>query len=48
METQTKYREFAEICERLAMQEKSKHWREMLMEMAEVWRQLADHADLKT
>ena len=48
METLTQYREFAETCERLATQAKLEHWREVLIEMAQVWRQLADDADLKT
>jgi len=48
MDTLTQYREFAETCERLAMQEKFEHRRDVLMEMAQVWRQLADEPDLKS
>ena len=48
METQEKYREFAEECERLAKQAKSERHRKVLREMAEVWRKLADAADNRT
>jgi len=48
METQGKYREFAEECERLAKQAKSEHHSKVLREMAEVWRKLADDADNRT
>lgn len=47
METQTQYREFAATCERLAREAKLEHRREVLMEMARVWRQLAGDADLE-
>ena len=47
METSTQYREFAEQCERLARQAKAEHHREILIEMAEVWRQLAEQTDGK-
>jgi hypothetical protein len=47
METSKTYREFAEQCEDLAKQAKDDH-RVILMEMAEVWRKLADEADRKT
>jgi len=47
METPTQYRMFAEECERLAKQAKTAHHREVLEEMAQVWRQLADRADAK-
>jgi hypothetical protein len=45
MESSTQYREFAEQCERLARQAKAEHHRDILIEMAEVWRQLAEQAD---
>jgi hypothetical protein len=45
MELSTQYREFAEQCERLARQAKAEHHRDILIEMAEVWRQLAEQAD---
>lgn len=48
MDTLTQYREFAETCERLAMQAKFEHRRDVLIEMAQVWRQLADQPDLKS
>jgi hypothetical protein len=44
METSDKYREYAEECERLAKQAKTTHHRDILIEMAEAWRQLADEA----
>lgn len=48
METQQKYREFAEECERLAKQANSDHHRKALQEMAEVWRNLAEAVDKRT
>jgi hypothetical protein len=47
METSTKYREFAQECDRLAKQAKSLQHRRILEEMARVWRQLAEEADPK-
>lgn len=44
METSDKYREYAEECERLAKQAKTAHHRDILIEMAQAWRQLADEA----
>ncbi len=44
METPTKYREFAEECERLAKQATTERHRAVLLEMAAVWKQLADAA----
>ena len=45
METSTQYRDFAEECERLSVQAKSEHHREVLKEMAQVWRELAQEAE---
>lgn len=42
METGTKYRQFAEECERLAQQAKTERHRAVLLEMAAVWKQLAE------
>lgn len=45
METPAQYLKFAEECERLAKQAKAAHHRQVLEEMAQVWRQLADGVD---
>ncbi len=45
METATKYREFAEECERLAKQAKTERHRAVLLEMAAAWKQLAEAGD---
>ncbi len=42
METSAKYREFAEECERLAQQAKTERHRAVLLEMAAVWKELAE------
>jgi len=44
METsaQSKYREFAEECERLAKQAAAERHRAVLLEMAAAWRQLSE------
>jgi hypothetical protein len=47
MDTPSKYREFAEECDRLAKQAKTNAHRRILEEMARVWRQLADEGDGK-
>lgn len=47
METQAQYRKFAEECERLARQARASHHRQVLEEMARVWKELADGADGK-
>lgn len=47
METPAQYRKFAEECERLAGQARASHHRQVLEEMARVWRELADGADGK-
>jgi hypothetical protein len=47
MDTPSKYREFAEECDRLAKQAKTKEHRSILEEMARVWRQLAAEPDPK-
>ncbi len=47
MTTSSQYREFAEECERLAIEAKSERHRRILTEMAEVWRRLAREADTK-
>jgi vacuolar-type H+-ATPase subunit B/Vma2 len=39
-----KYEQFAEECERLAMDAKSEHHRTVLREMALAWRKLAEAA----
>src|SRR5262249_26063354 len=41
METNTKYREFAEECERMARLPELKQHRAALLEMAEAWREVA-------
>jgi hypothetical protein len=45
MDTPSKYREFAEECDRLAKQVKMNEHRRILEEMARVWRQLAEDVD---
>ena len=45
METPAQYRKFAEECERLAKQARASHHRQVLEEMARVWRELADGTD---
>jgi hypothetical protein len=45
MHTSTPYREFAEECERLAAETDNPRHREVLQEMAKVWRQLAETAE---
>ena len=47
MDTPDKYHEFAEECERLAKQAKTRAHRQILEEMAHVWRQLAEEAGAK-
>jgi hypothetical protein len=47
MGTPAQYLKFAEECERLAKQARAAHHREVLEEMAQVWRDLADGADGK-
>ena len=47
MQTATQYRKFAEECERLATAAKTERRRDVLMEMAEVWRSLAQEAEKK-
>ena len=47
MDTHDKYREFAEECERLAKQAKTRAHRQILEEMARVWRQLAEETGSK-
>jgi hypothetical protein len=45
METAAQYRLFAEECERLAKQPGNESRREVLIEMAKQWRQLAQAAE---
>ena len=45
MQTATEYRRFAEECERLAREAKAERHREILMEMADVWRKLAEESE---
>ena len=45
METPTQYREFAEECDRMAKQADTERQRNILTEMAEAWRRLAEDAD---
>jgi hypothetical protein len=45
MRTRTEYLEFAEECDRLAMETKAERHRMALKEMAEAWRKLAEEAD---
>lgn len=47
METEPKYREFAQECERLAKQARTEHHRTVLLEMAAVWRELAEAENAK-
>lgn len=47
MESPAKYREFAEECERLAKQTRDDRHRAVLLEMAQVWKQLAEADDRK-
>jgi hypothetical protein len=42
MDTRTQYREFAEACERLAIQTKDEQHKKILREMAVTWRELAE------
>ncbi len=48
MMTPNQYREFAEECDRLAKEAKIERHREILQEMAETWRALAQEADTKS
>jgi hypothetical protein len=41
MDTRTQYHEFAEACERLAIQAKNEQHKNILREMAVTWRELA-------
>jgi hypothetical protein len=45
METPTQYRQFAEECDRMAKQADTERQRNILTEMAETWRRLAEDAD---
>jgi hypothetical protein len=45
METSTDYRQFAGECDRMAKQANTERQRNILTEMAEAWRQLAEDAD---
>ena len=45
MRTRTEYLEFAEECDRLAMETKAEQHRMALKEMAEAWRKLAEEAN---
>lgn len=47
MENSAKYREFADECERLAKQTRDGRHRAVLLEMAEVWKQLAEAGNRK-
>ena len=47
METPSRYREFAETCDRLARQMVSETHRATLIEMANLWRRLAEEAESK-
>lgn len=42
MDTPTQYREFAEVCERLAIQTKNEQHKNLLREMAMTWQRLAE------
>lgn len=42
MDTPTQYYEFAELCERLAVQAKDQRHKKILTEMASTWRDLAE------
>ena len=45
METSKDFREFAEKCERLAEEAASEQDRNVLMQMAEAWRKVAEEHD---
>jgi hypothetical protein len=45
METSTQYRQFAGECDRMAKQADTERQRDILREMAEEWRKLAEDAD---
>jgi hypothetical protein len=45
MEASAQYREFAEKCDRLVEETKEPRHKQMLQEMAEAWRNLADHEE---
>jgi hypothetical protein len=45
MEASSRYRAFAEECERLAKDAKMARYRDVLREMAEVWTRLAEEPD---
>jgi len=47
MDTPAQYRKFAEECERLAQHARGAHHRQVLEEMAQVWKELANGADGK-
>ena len=47
METASEYRKYAAECRSLAEIAKTPHQREILLEMAEAWLQLADNAQRK-
>ena len=47
METPSRYREFAETCDRLARQVESEAHRISLIDMANKWRKLAEEAENK-
>jgi hypothetical protein len=47
METPSRYREFAETCDRLARQVESKAHRASLIDIANKWRKLAEEAENK-
>jgi hypothetical protein len=42
MDARTQYREFADVCERLAIQTKNEQHEKILREMAATWRGLAE------
>ncbi len=46
--TPNQYREFAEECVRMAKEAKIERHREILLEMADVWKRLAQEADTKS
>ncbi len=48
MEASARYREFAEKCDRLIEETKHPRHRQVLQEMAQAWRNLANEEDLKT
>jgi hypothetical protein len=47
METPSQYRDLAETCDRLARQVEAEAHRASLIEMANVWRKLAEEAENK-